>query len=88
MKLLPRECDKLLLHQAGFLAQKRLARGLRLNHSETTALIASVIAEMIRDGDHSGTFWPFLTVNKVSELMQVRDFPDLHHIDRTGAPWL
>jgi urease subunit gamma/beta len=32
MHLTPREIDKLLLHQAGVLAQKRLARGLRLNH--------------------------------------------------------
>ncbi|TPX58171.1 urease [Powellomyces hirtus] len=53
MRLLPRETDKLVLHQAGFLAQKRLARGLRLNHPEATALIASQILECIRDGTHS-----------------------------------
>ena len=34
MHLTPREIDKLMLHQAGFLAQKRLARGLRLNYPE------------------------------------------------------
>jgi len=50
MHLSPREIDKLLLHNVGFLAQKRLARGLRLNHPEAVALIASVVLEFIRDG--------------------------------------
>lgn len=51
MHLSPRELDKLVLHQAGFLAQKRLARGVRLNHPEAVALIATVLLERIRDGD-------------------------------------
>jgi urease subunit gamma/beta len=50
MHLTPREIDKLLLHQAGFLAQKRLARGVRLNHPEAVALIATQLLEFIRDG--------------------------------------
>lgn len=50
MHLSPRELDKLVLHQAGFLAQKRLARGLRLNHPESVALIATQLLEFIRDG--------------------------------------
>jgi urease subunit gamma/beta len=50
MHLTPREIDKLLLHQAGVLAQKRLARGLRLNYVEATALIATQLLEFIRDG--------------------------------------
>jgi len=50
MHLSPRELDKLTLHQAGFLVQKRLARGVRLNHPEAVALIATVLLEMIRDG--------------------------------------
>jgi urease subunit gamma/beta len=50
MHLTPRELDKLTLHQAGFLAQKRLARGLRLNHPEAVALIATQLLEFIRDG--------------------------------------
>jgi urease subunit gamma/beta len=53
MHLHPRELDKLLLHQVGFLAQKRLARGLRLNHPEAVALVAAVVLEFIRDGRHS-----------------------------------
>ncbi|PWY97908.1 urease [Testicularia cyperi] len=59
MHLLPRERDKILLHQVGALAQKRLARGVRLNQTEATALIATVLQERIRDGEHS-----------VAELMQ------------------
>jgi urease subunit gamma/beta len=50
MHLSPRELDKLTLHQAGSLAQKRLARGVRLNHPEAVALIATVLLEFIRDG--------------------------------------
>jgi urease subunit gamma/beta len=50
MHLTPREIDKLTLHQAGVLAQKRLARGLRLNQPEAVALIATQLLELIRDG--------------------------------------
>ncbi|GDY11612.1 urease subunit gamma/beta [Planctomycetota bacterium] len=50
MHLSPRELDKLQLHQVGVLAQKRLARGLRLNHPEAVALIATQVLEFIRDG--------------------------------------
>jgi urease subunit gamma/beta len=50
MFLSPQEIDKLTLHQAGFLAQKRLARGTRLNHPEAVALIATQLLELIRDG--------------------------------------
>lgn len=59
MDLLPRERDKVFLHNVGSLAQKRLARGVRLNEFEATALIAAVLQERIRDGKHS-----------VAELMQ------------------
>lgn len=52
MHLSPRDLDKLVLHGAGFLAQKRLARGLRLNYPETIALLASQLLELIRDGRH------------------------------------
>src|SRR5437773_9674865 len=50
MHLSPRELDKLLLHNAGFLAQKRLARGLSLNYPEAVALIATQLLEFIREG--------------------------------------
>jgi urease subunit gamma/beta len=48
--LSPAEVDKLTLHHAGVVAQKRLARGLRLNHPEAVALIATQLLELIRDG--------------------------------------
>ena len=50
MHLTPRELDKLVLHGAGSLAQKRLARGVHLNYPEAVALIATVILEHVRDG--------------------------------------
>ncbi|AKT38642.1 urease subunit beta [Chondromyces crocatus] len=50
MHLSPREIDKLTLHNAGFLAQKRLARGVRLNVPESIALLSTQILELIRDG--------------------------------------
>lgn len=59
MHLSPRDIDKLFLHNAGFLAQKRLARGLRLNYPEAVALIATQILEFIREA------------RSVSELMDL-----------------
>jgi urease subunit gamma/beta len=50
MHLTPHEIEKLLLHNAGFLAQKRLARGLPLNYPEAVALIATQLLEFIREG--------------------------------------
>ncbi len=51
MHLSPKEIDKLLLHNAGFLSQKRLARGIKLNYPESVALIASQTLEWIREGE-------------------------------------
>ncbi|ELU10480.1 hypothetical protein CAPTEDRAFT_3823 [Capitella teleta] len=53
MKLSPREQESLLLHNVGTLAQKRLARGVCLNYTESVALIASQVQEMVRDGTYS-----------------------------------
>src|SRR5262249_4981896 len=50
VRLTPRDLDKLVLHGAGFLAQKRLARGVRLNYPEAVALVATQLLEFIRDG--------------------------------------
>ncbi len=50
MHLAPRELEKLLLHTAGCVAQKRLARGVPLNYPEAVALIATQLLEFIRDG--------------------------------------
>jgi urease subunit gamma/beta len=53
MHLSPRDLDKLILHGAGVLAQKRLARGLRLNYPEAIALLSTQLLEFVRDGEHS-----------------------------------
>ncbi len=50
MHLTPRESEKLLLFLAGELAQKRKARGLKLNYPEAIALISSELQEGARDG--------------------------------------
>ena len=50
MELTPREKDKLLVFTAALLAERRLARGLQLNHPEATALITAAILEGARDG--------------------------------------
>jgi urease subunit gamma len=58
MHLTPRESEKLLLFLAGELAEKRKARGLKLNYPEAIALISSRLQEAARDG------------KTVAELMQ------------------
>ena len=58
MHLSPRETEKLLLFLAGELAEKRRARGLKLNYPESIALISSRLQEAARDG------------KTVAELMQ------------------
>jgi urease subunit gamma len=50
MHLAPREIEKLMLFLAGELAEKRKARGLKLNYPETIALISSRLQEAARDG--------------------------------------
>ncbi|KAA3633638.1 MAG: urease subunit gamma [Proteobacteria bacterium] len=50
MKLSPREKDKLLLFTAALLAERRLARGLKLNYPEAVAFISAAILEGARDG--------------------------------------
>jgi urease subunit gamma len=61
MELSPREKDKLLLFTAALLAERRRARGLRLNYPESVALISAAILEGARDGRsvaelmHAGT---------------------------------
>ncbi len=58
MELTPREKDKLMLYTAGLVAERRKARGLKLNYPETVAYISMAILEGARDG------------RSVSELMQ------------------
>ena len=50
MELTPREKDKLLIFTAGLVAERRKARGLKLNYVEAVALISAAIMEGARDG--------------------------------------
>ena len=50
MDLTPREKDKLLIFTAALLAERRRARGVKLNHPEAIALISAAIMEGARDG--------------------------------------
>ena len=50
MKLSPREKDKLLVSLAAMVARGRLARGVKLNHPESIALITDFVVEGARDG--------------------------------------
>ncbi len=58
MELSPREKDKLLIFTAALLAERRKARGLKLNYPEAVAYISAAIMEGARDG------------RSVAELMQ------------------
>ncbi len=50
MELLPREKDKLLLFTAALLAERRKARGVKLNYPEAVAYLSAAILEGARDG--------------------------------------
>ena len=50
MELSPREKDKLLIFTAALLAERRRARGLKLNYPEAVALISAAVMEGARDG--------------------------------------
>jgi urease subunit gamma len=50
MELTPREKDKLLIFTAGLLAERRKARGLKLNYPEAVAYISAALLEGARDG--------------------------------------
>lgn len=50
MELTPREKDKLLIFTAALLAERRRARGLKLNYPEAIAFISAAIMEGARDG--------------------------------------
>jgi urease subunit gamma/beta len=68
MHLSPKDLDKLVLHQAGFVAQKRYARGLKLNYPEAMALIATQLLEFIRDGERVAVL-----MDKGKQLLGLQD---------------
>ena len=60
MELTPREKDKLLIFTAGLLAERRQARGLKLNYPEAVALITCAIMEGAREGRTVAELWKIL----------------------------
>ncbi|QIX62204.1 urease subunit beta [Hymenobacter sp. BT18] len=68
MHLSPKDLDKLVLHQAGVVAQKRYARGLALNYPEAVALLATQLLEFIRDGESVADL-----MNKGKQILGLRD---------------
>ena len=71
MELSPREKDKLLLFTAALLAERRKARGLRLNYPEAIAFISAAILEAARDGRSVADLMSFgATVLRRDEVME------------------
>jgi urease subunit gamma len=88
MELTPRERDKLLVFTAGLLAERRLARGLKLNYPEAVAYLSAAIMEGARDGrsvaelmSHGATLLTRLQVMEgvpemIPEIQVEATFPD------------
>jgi urease subunit gamma len=78
MHLTPRESEKLLLFLAGELAEKRRARGLKLNYPEAIALISSQLQEAARDGKSVAELMQFgATILKRDDVME--GVPEMIH---------
>ena len=70
MDLSPREKDKLLLFTASLLAERRRARGVKLNYPESVALISAAVLEGARDGRSVAELMSYgATVLKREEVM-------------------
>lgn len=71
MELSPREKDKLLVFTAGLVAERRRARGVKLNYPEAVALITCAILEGARDGRTVAELMSFgTTVLERDEVME------------------
>lgn len=78
MHLSPRETEKLLLFLAGELAEKRKARGLKLNYPEAIALISSRLQEAARDGRTVAALMQFgTTILNRADVME--GIPEMIH---------
>src|ERR1700724_1674493 len=88
MNLTPREKDKLLVFTAALLAERRLGRGLKLNHPEAIAYISAALLEGARDGKNVAELMEFGTTlrrrdqviegipEKMPEIQIQATFPD------------
>lgn len=71
MKLSPQEIDKLTLFTAGLLAERRKAKGLKLNHPEAVAYITAALLEGAREGRTVADLMSFgATILKPDEVME------------------
>ena len=71
MDLTPREKDKLLIFTAGLVAERRLARGVKLNYPESIAIITYEIIEGARDGKRVAELMSYgTTILQVSDVME------------------
>ena len=78
MELSPREKDKLMIFTAGLLAERRLARGLKLNYPEAVAYISAAILEGARDGRSVADLMSYgTTLLKREEVME--GIPEMVH---------
>ena len=78
MELTPREKDKLLLFSAAQLAERRKARGLKLNYPEAVALISFEIMEGARDGKTVAELMAYgRTLLKAEDVME--GIPEMVH---------
>jgi urease subunit gamma len=78
MNLTPREKDKLLIFTAALLAERRLARGLKLNHPEAVAYLTAALLEGARDGKTVGELMHYgTTLLKSDQVME--GIPEMIH---------
>lgn len=71
MELTPREKDKLLIFTASLVAERRRARGLKLNYPEAVALLTAAIMEGARDGQSVAELMSFgRTILKREDVME------------------
>lgn len=78
MELLPREKDKLLIFTASLLAERRRARGVKLNYPEAVALISAAVMEGARDGKTVAELMTYgATIIKREEVME--GVPEMIH---------
>lgn len=84
MELLPREKDKLLIFTAALLAERRKARGVKLNYPEAVALISAAIMEGARDGRTVAELMTYgATIIKRDEVME--GVPEMIHAVQVEA---
>jgi urease subunit gamma len=87
MNLTPREKDKLMLFTAALLAERRLARGVKLNYPEVIAYISAAVMEGARDGRSVAELMAYgATLLERSQVME--GVPEMIHDVQVEATFL